>query len=271
MVWPTNTIVRTVAGTYVSAALIPHVGTVTFTPTSAVVVEASSIKVLDKTSMIITLDAGGSFSVDLPVTDNKFLMPDVWAYDVTVNIYGSKPIHTRMFLPFTDGSPVSLLTSLPDNSVSLPVQQLRITSAEVSSVSEAIYLRGAPGPEGFALRYGTVAPTTEGSDGDFYINIATDYLYGPKQQGIWPSGISLTGPQGIQGIQGVAGFTILHGAINPTSEGVEGDFYINTVTNFIYGPKASGTWPSGVSLVGPQGIQGIPGVQTYGYNGPIPA
>jgi hypothetical protein len=42
---------------------------------------------------------------------------------------------------------------------------------------------------------------------------------------------------------------------------VNGDFYINTSTNELFGPKTNGIWPAGVSLVGPQGIQGIAGPQ----------
>jgi hypothetical protein len=38
--------------------------------------------------------------------------------------------------------------------------------------------------------------------------------------------------------------------------GVDGDFYLNTATNKIFGPKASGTWPVGVSIIGPQGTSG---------------
>lgn len=64
-----------------------------------------------------------------------------------------------------------------------------------------------------------------------------------------------TGAQGIQGVAGVDGAdgnTILYGTIDPTTEGVDGDFYINTAANTIFGPKAT-AWPSGVSLVGPAG------------------
>jgi hypothetical protein len=46
---------------------------------------------------------------------------------------------------------------------------------------------------------------------------------------------------------------------------VDGDFYINTATNTLFGPKLSGVWPSGVSLVGPTGATGAPG--TAGSNG----
>ncbi len=47
--------------------------------------------------------------------------------------------------------------------------------------------------------------------------------------------------------------TILNGTVDPTTEGADGDFYINTTSSTIFGPKASGTWPAGVSLVGPEG------------------
>ncbi|MBK7761901.1 MAG: collagen-like protein [Bacteroidetes bacterium] len=74
----------------------------------------------------------------------------------------------------------------------------------------------------------------------------------------------LTGAQGIQGIQGVAGTngkTILNGTSNPTSgQGVDGDFFLNTTTNQIFGPKTAGAWGSGTSIIGPQGIQGIQGL-----------
>jgi YVTN family beta-propeller protein len=39
---------------------------------------------------------------------------------------------------------------------------------------------------------------------------------------------------------------------------VDGDFFLNTATNVLYGPKASGAWPgSGTSLVGPTGPSGV--------------
>ena len=71
--------------------------------------------------------------------------------------------------------------------------------------------------------------------------------------------IGPTGPQGPQGIQGQQGedgergSAVLNGIVNPTSEGFDGDFYINTSTSYIFGPKAGGIWPAGTSLVGPSG------------------
>ncbi len=49
--------------------------------------------------------------------------------------------------------------------------------------------------------------------------------------------------------------------------GVDGDFYLETTTFAVYGPKSSGTWPGGTqSLIGPQGPIGPEGPQ--GQTGP---
>lgn len=75
-----------------------------------------------------------------------------------------------------------------------------------------------------------------------------------------------TGPQGEQGIQGTAGNTWYYGTTDPTNEGVNGDFYLNTAT-YYYFIKQAGTWISQHSLkgiqgdIGPQGIQGEVGPQ----------
>ena len=68
-----------------------------------------------------------------------------------------------------------------------------------------------------------------------------------------------TGPAGADGADGQDGRTILYGTSAPTTEGEDGDFYIRTTTNFLYGPKAGGMWPAGVSLVGPAGDTGPAG------------
>jgi hypothetical protein len=79
------------------------------------------------------------------------------------------------------------------------------------------------------------------------------------------------GANGINGTNGADGKTVLNGSSNPTSLlGNNGDFYINTSTNTIFGPKAAGAWPSsGTSLVGPQGVPGVAGPQgSIGLQGP---
>ena len=57
------------------------------------------------------------------------------------------------------------------------------------------------------------------------------------------------GTNGTNGSNGADGNTILNGTSDPTSEGVDGDFFLNTDTNVLFGPKASGSWPAtGVKL-----------------------
>jgi len=74
------------------------------------------------------------------------------------------------------------------------------------------------------------------------------------------------GPAGPQGVAG-AGKNILNGASNPTASiGVDGDFYIDTATTTIYGPRIAGNWPRGVPLRGPLGATGPQGAT--GATGP---
>jgi hypothetical protein len=79
-----------------------------------------------------------------------------------------------------------------------------------------------------------------------------------------------TGATGAAGPAGTNGTAVLNGNTNPTAgTGVNGDFYINTATNTLYGPKANGAWPAGVSLVGSQGPTGATGLQgPAGATGP---
>lgn len=72
------------------------------------------------------------------------------------------------------------------------------------------------------------------------------------------------GPQGLPGTNGTNGNTILNGTGVPASSlGNNGDFYLDTASEILYGPKAGGAWPAiGTELVGKQGLQGPSGV-TY--------
>jgi hypothetical protein len=110
-----------------------------------------------------------------------------------------------------------------------------------------------------------------GSASDWDINLAG------QQGAIGPTGppgaaSTVPGPQGPQGNPGTSGATgpagpqgnpgntVLYGAADPASGlGADGNFYINTTTHFMFGPKAAGTWPAGTSLIGPAGPPGSPG------------
>ena len=122
--------------------------------------------------------------------------------------------------------------------------------------------QGNAGAAGRTVLNGTAVPGAGvGVDGDFYIKTDTSQLYGPKAAGAWPgSPVSLVGPQGGTGSPGANGNTILNGTTAPGAGlGANGDFYINTNTEELYGPKTAGAWGSPTSLVGPQGTAGASG------------
>lgn len=138
-----------------------------------------------------------------------------------------------------------------------------------------------------------------GIDGDTYIDSTGHSVYSKKIGGAWGAPVSMVGPAGATGATGAAGSTGATGATGPTGPtgptgatgstgaagstgatgaagadgktvrngsgvpagglGVDGDFYIDTTGNLLYGPKASGAWGSGVSLVGPTGATGATG------------
>lgn len=69
------------------------------------------------------------------------------------------------------------------------------------------------------------------------------------------------GVDGIDGIDGIDGRTILSGSGAPrTADGRDGDFYLNTTSYSLYGPKTAGVWPQGFSLKGADGSDGKNGV-----------
>lgn len=116
--------------------------------------------------------------------------------------------------------------------------------------------------------YGSGVPGTSiGSNNDTYINKDTGVFY-HKAAGIWAQVFSMqTGPQGPKGdkgdtgITGTGGRTILSGTTNPSNStiGTNGDFYLNTNTYILFGPKTDGVWGSGISIVGLTGEQGDTG------------
>ncbi len=78
----------------------------------------------------------------------------------------------------------------------------------------------------------------------------------------------LTGATGLNGIDGKDGKTLWNGTRDPEiTWGAPGDMYINATSKTLFGPKnLDGTWPAGVSLVGPKGDQGPIGLT--GATGP---
>lgn len=84
---------------------------------------------------------------------------------------------------------------------------------------------------------------------------------------VLPAGSTITGV--------TFGVTLLSGSGAPAAgTGVDGAFYLDYTNSMLYGPKASGAWPAGVSLVGTNGTNGqaihtVSGAPSYivGVNG----
>jgi hypothetical protein len=125
------------------------------------------------------------------------------------------------------------------------------TSTNVLSAYSAGSWRSGEGPQGPAGATGATGATgTQGPQGEVGPAGAT----GPKGDK------GDTGDAGASGSNGVDGKTILSGSGTPSSgTGVNGDFYIDTANNLIFGPKSAGAWGSGTSIVGPTGATGATG------------
>ncbi|WP_223584191.1 hypothetical protein [Sphingobacterium sp. GVS05A] len=107
--------------------------------------------------------------------------------------------------------------------------------------------KGIPGENGSTILSGRTSPiATLGKNGDFYLNLSNNLLYGPKTNNNWGLPLSLKGETGNTGQNGN---TILSGQTVPGSTiGKEGDFYIDLKNITLYGPKKGNNWGDPVSL-----------------------
>lgn len=145
----------------------------------------------------------------------------------------------------------------------------QIAVADGFSGTEAEWLAslvGARGADGRTILHGTGSPSdsTDGNNGDFFIDTVGNNIYGPKSGGLWGAARSLrgeTGDRGPIGPDGADGASVLNGTTDPTdtapSDAANGDFYINTTTSEIWGPYSDASSPfwgsSGTSLEGDAG------------------
>ena len=109
--------------------------------------------------------------------------------------------------------------------------------------------RGANGLDGTIILSGEGAPTNSlGHNGNYYLDVATAILYGPKTSSGWGTGLSLKGAPGTPGSQ------ILSGSGTPAgSLGATGDYYLDKTNYLLYGPKTASGWGMPINLQGPQG------------------
>ena len=102
-------------------------------------------------------------------------------------------------------------------------------------------------PVGSTVINGTAPPlVTDGAIGNYYIDTTPtpDIKYGPKTAlGGWGVGIvNIISPDTI----------VLNGTVPPgSSDGLNGDYYIDTNLNLLHGPKTNSGWNVGVSITPP--------------------
>jgi hypothetical protein len=122
--------------------------------------------------------------------------------------------------------------------------------------------QGASGPQGSQGPAGAQGP--QGATGATGAAGAT----GPKGDTGLTGAQGAAGANGTNGTNGTNGSTIWNGSGAPSNTlGSNGDFYMDTTNHIIYGPMASGVWPTtGTPLVGPAGPAGAQGPQ--GSQGP---
>jgi len=172
------------------------------------------------------------------------------------------------------GANISFGTTLPQNTTGKNGDVFINTAAgSFAQKQSGVWLVKYTLPASSAITDGTVlygsgVPGSGiGSNGDTYINIDTG-IFHHKAAGAWAQVFSMqTGPQGPKGDKGDTGTagangkTILNGTSNPSNSttGTNGDFYLNTNTYQLFGPKTDGAWGLGTSIIGISGEQGETG------------
>lgn len=181
----------TLTGRYVRPDGAPLSGTVTITAPAQLTLSAADTFAAG--SVTATLNADGAFSVTLIATDNDDAQPTNWRYKVQEAFTGIAPRTYYIDLPKAN-----------------PAQDLADIAPADPASGDYVVVPGPPGPAGNTILSGNGAPTG-GNDGDFWIDLTTYTLYGPKAAGTWPStGVPLQGSGGgggslvssVNGLQG---------------------------------------------------------------------
>ncbi len=137
------------------------------------------------------------------------------------------------------------------------------------NAAKAPKAKSAAGREGAAantILSGRGAPKVSvGSDGDFYIDVTSYTIYGPKKNNKWPSGVNLKGPQGEAGKAGEKGSAGNAGAATKGDKGEKGE----RGDKGEKGDKGDAGVAGATGPSGPAGAQGAAGPQ--GAPGPAGA
>jgi hypothetical protein len=144
-------------------------------------------------------------------------------------------LYTLFLLLFVFIIPVSCSKSSNSVSIIAPVNPVKT----VSSV-------GPASTGGSLVYYGNNAlpDSTVGCLGDFYLCVSQGVLYGPKTLYSWGNTHTLTGATAAEN-------QVYSGTQDPVNDlGLVGDYYLNTKTFVLYGPKSSSGWNNSLDLQG---------------------
>lgn len=114
---------------------------------------------------------------------------------------------------------------------------------------------GPAGSDGSFIYSGEGEPLdATGVKGDYYFDVTTGMLYGPKNTTDKWDATDNFSLKGANGTNGTDGSQILSGEGEPeAADGQNGDFYLNTTSFTLYGPKMDNTWSVGLMLKGADG------------------
>ena len=152
--------------------------------------------------------------------------------------------------------PVKICADLKSGKARVVALKIKCQKTEIT-VTIPMAVEAKEGAAGKSILHGTTLPVanTTGTDGDFYIDTLGLKIYGPRTGGVWGTGTSIVGPVGPSGRSVISGTTIPVDRVT----GEDGFFYIDTVAKKLYGPRTSGLWGVGISLIGPAGLNGSNG------------
>ena len=117
-----------------------------------------------------------------------------------------------------------------------------------------------------------VPKSATGIDGDFYINIRTMQIFGPKRKGSWPAPVPMKGAAGAKGAVGSTGATGAQGAKGVATSGAVGATGATGAVGATGGGSAGATGATGATgaqgATGSQGPTGATGSVGTGVAGP---
>jgi len=183
------------------------------------------------------------------------LVTDAFLYSLLLTYIGQ---NLAVGANISFGTVLPLNTTGKDGDVFIKTNSQQFAQKQ-SGIWTVVYTISSTGTLDGTVLYGSGVPSSgTGANNDTYINTLTGIFY-KKASGTWTQVFSMAsgpaGPQGTAGTNGTNGTngnTILSGTSNPiNTQGVNGDFYLNKTTYYLFGPKAAGVWPTGVSLFAP--------------------